>query len=123
MRFHLLFGLIPLVVACSGTDDGSSGTGSSGASSGSGSSSSSGQGSSSSGSSGGSSSGSLGGHFRHGVNYGYTPGISDEQASILARAAGANSARISLPERHLEMWGYEIETGDNATYVKNGITQ
>jgi hypothetical protein len=123
MRAHPLLALfVPLLLACSG-GEGSSSSGQGGGDQGSsstGSQGSGGQGSGGGGAGGGGS--SLGGHFRHGVNYGYVPGVTDEQSGILARRAGANSARISLPERHLETWGYDIEAADNASYVKNGIT-
>lgn len=131
LRPSTLLALLPLFLfGCSGGDDAPAGQGG-------GSSVSSGAGSQGAGASGqgagaggqgagagtGGASGGLGGPFRHGVNYGYNPGVTDEQSAILARGAGANSARISLPERHLEQWGYEIEAGDNESYVKNGITR
>lgn len=128
MRLPSIFALLSLpsllLLACSDGGSGDSAPSGQGggaqASSGAGQQGSGGDGSGGSGSGGGGA--SAGGHFRHGVNYGYTPGISDEQSAILARRAGANSARISLPERHLEMWGYDVEKGDNESYVKNGIT-
>ena len=125
MRILPLLTLAPLLLACSGDDGSSSGQG--GGSPGSTGTSTQGSGGEGAGGGGGGAGGggggaSLGGHFRHGINYGYIPGITDEQSSLLARRAGANSARLSFPERHLETWGYDIETTDNASYVKNGIT-
>lgn len=124
MRILTFLTVLPLLLACSGGDDSSAGQG--GGAPGSSSSGSPGSGGGGGAGGGGGGAGgegsSLGGHFRHGVNYGYIPGITDEQSGMLARRAGANSARLSLPERHLEMWGYDIEAADNASYVKNGIT-
>jgi hypothetical protein len=68
------------------------------------------------------SAGDLGGHFRRGANFGYVPGLDDAQMATLARRAGANSARLSLPERHLDKWGWDIETGDMASYASTGLT-
>lgn len=64
----------------------------------------------------------LGGHFRRGVNFGYVPGFDDQQSATLARRAGANSARLSLPERHLTTWGWDIELADNLAYATIGLT-
>jgi hypothetical protein len=130
MRLPSIFALLSLpsllLLACSGGGGGNSPSGQGGGSPASSGSLAQGSGGDGAGGAGGGSGGSggasAGGHFRHGVNYGYTPGITDEQSAILARRAGANSARISLPERHLDMWGYDIEKADNESYVKNGIT-
>jgi len=63
----------------------------------------------------------LGGKFRHGVNFGYTPGWDDQQSATIARAAGADGARLSFPESHFDQWGYGIEVGDNAAYQTIGL--
>ncbi|MBI5534503.1 MAG: hypothetical protein HY898_17390 [Deltaproteobacteria bacterium] len=75
----------------------------------------------SSGSAGSGGAGALGGPFRHGVNFGYVPGLDDAQMATLGRRAGANSARISLPEQHLDKWGWDIETADMASYLATGL--
>jgi hypothetical protein len=64
----------------------------------------------------------VGPHFRRGANFGYVPGLDDAKMATLARRAGANSARLSLPERHLDQWGWDIETADMAGYASTGLT-
>src|SRR5689334_6903860 len=115
MPLRRLLLLVPLALVslpgCSGDDadgGGGQGPGTTTGTSGGG-----GQGTGGDGAGGGSAGAGPGGHFRHGVNYGYVPGISDDESALLARRAGANSARLSLPERHLEQWGYDIEVADN----------
>lgn len=63
----------------------------------------------------------LGDHFSHGINYGYVPGITNEENAILASRAGIDSARLSLPEGFLETWGYDIEVANNQKYIQDGI--
>jgi hypothetical protein len=63
----------------------------------------------------------LGGKLRIGVNHGHrNSNWGDAQDSELSRDAGCNSARLKLPETHLETWGWEIELGDMATYAAHG---
>jgi hypothetical protein len=62
------------------------------------------------------------GPFRYGVNFGHRNGAwGDDLYADLARGAGANGARISLPETHLERWGYEIEVADMRHYAEVGL--
>ncbi|HRI63262.1 MAG TPA: hypothetical protein PK156_03470 [Polyangium sp.] len=112
---------------CSGPGNGettgaSGGSGGSGASGGAGGS---GAGTSSGGMGGGGGSGNnanLGGPFRYGVNFGHpNPNWSDPDDAFLSSEAGANSARLKLPEGHLEMWGYDIEVGDMKSYASLGM--
>lgn len=65
--------------------------------------------------------GMLGGPFRHGMNFGYVPGFDDQAMAGLARKTGADGARLSFPERHFAMWGYDIEVADNMAYQAMGI--
>lgn len=109
-----------LAAACSGGGGGSAAgeTGGGGGSAGNGG----GDPGSGGGGSGGSSNG-LGGPFRHGVNAGHRhPTWSDPELAKLAREAGADSQRISLPEQHLTTWGYEIEVGDIKQYAELGMS-
>lgn len=127
-RALLGFGLLSLALSlpamgCDGAsatgDGGAGGDGGSGAAtSGSGGSSSVGVGGGGSGSGGSS---VLGGPFRHGLNFGYVPGFSDQDMATLGRAVGADGARLSFPERHFAQWGYDIEVGDNEAYQQIGI--
>lgn len=66
--------------------------------------------------------GLLGNRFRFGINGGHRNQSwgDDVQAELEARA-GCNSQRISLPERHLDKWGYEIEVGDMNAYQALGM--
>jgi hypothetical protein len=66
--------------------------------------------------------GLLGNRFRFGINGGHRNQSwgDDVQAELEARA-GCNSQRISLPERHLDKWGYEIEVGDMNAYQTLGM--
>jgi hypothetical protein len=114
--------------AGSSSSSGNGGSSSGGKSSGSGGSSSGGSsgggGSSSGGSSagGGSSDEPFGGFFRYGINSGFpNSSWNDEQLSQLAVDSGCNSQRVSLPERHLEEWGYEIELADMSHYASLGL--
>lgn len=64
----------------------------------------------------------LGGWFRHGENAGYYgPGIDDEEAAMLAVAAGCDSQRVSLPESFLAQWGPDVRTHAFATYASLGM--
>jgi hypothetical protein len=118
-----------LGAACSGEGDGetaSPATGGSGAAttattSGTGANGAGGNGAGASAGSGGS--GALGGPFGHGVNMGYVPGFSDVDMATLARAAGANGARLSFPESHFATWGYDIEIVDNQAYQSLGVRE
>lgn len=120
--------------AGSSSNSGSGASSSGGKSSGSGGSSSGGSGSSSGGSgSGGSSSGGspgsggdgngpFAGFFRYGINAGFpNPSWNDEMLSELAVDSGCNSQRVSLPERHLDQWGYDIELADMEHYASLGL--
>jgi hypothetical protein len=79
-------------------------------------------GSSSGGSGGADGSGPFGGSFRYGINSGFpNPSWNDEILSQLAVDSGCNSQRVSLPERHLEQWGYEIELADMEHYASLGL--
>jgi hypothetical protein len=63
----------------------------------------------------------LGGKLRIGINHGHrNSNWGDAQDSELSRDAGCNSARLKLPETHLDTWGWDIELGDMATYVAHG---
>ncbi|MBN2527543.1 MAG: hypothetical protein JXR76_14205 [Deltaproteobacteria bacterium] len=66
--------------------------------------------------------GALGNTFRYGINGGHRNKSwgDDIQARLEARA-GCTSQRISLPERHLDQWGYEIEVGDMQAYAALGM--
>lgn len=60
--------------------------------------------------------------FLRGINLGYrNPSWGDPDMAWLAAQAGCNSARLSLAETHLDMWGYDIEVGDNQAYVADGL--
>lgn len=66
--------------------------------------------------------GVLGGPFRYGVNFGHpNPSWGDPDDAFLSAEAGANSARLKLPETHLETWGYDIEVGDMKSYANLGM--
>ena len=133
-----------LLLGCGGDDDGggsgsggsagsssnsSSGSGSGGKNSGSGGESSGGSTASGGESSGGTNgsggsdgSGPFGGFFRYGINSGFpNPSWNDQILSQLAVDSGCNSQRVSLPERHLEQWGYEIELSDMEHYASLGL--
>ncbi|TAK33872.1 MAG: hypothetical protein EPO21_11660 [Chloroflexota bacterium] len=62
--------------------------------------------------------------FGYGVNFGNPRGWYNPGLATVAAAAGANSARIKLPEYHFARWGYDIEfaNGDMAAYRSNGLT-
>jgi hypothetical protein len=63
----------------------------------------------------------LGGKLRIGVNHGHrNSSWGDAQDSELSRDAGCNSARLKLPETHLDTWGWDIELGDMASYADHG---
>lgn len=63
----------------------------------------------------------LGGKLRIGVNHGHrNSSFGDAQDSELSRDAGCNSARLKLPETHLDTWGWDIELGDMASYAQHG---
>lgn len=63
-----------------------------------------------------------GGDFRYGVNYGHLNGAwGDADDASLAARAGCTSARVKLPEVHLDKWGYDIEVGDMQSYTKLGL--
>ena len=134
--------MLPFVVSalwgCSGNNGGSSstdsgGAGGAGASGGSGAGASGASGGSGgaggnagNGSGGGAGSGGnsvLGGPFRYGVNFGHpNPNWGDPDDAFLSAEAGANSARLKLPEGHLETWGYDIEVGDMKSYANLGMS-
>lgn len=64
----------------------------------------------------------LGGPFLRGINFGFrNPGWTDADMAWLAAAAGSTSARLSLPETHLDKWGYDIELADVQTYKADGM--
>ncbi|HVK68459.1 MAG TPA: hypothetical protein VM694_28570 [Polyangium sp.] len=112
--------LLVLAAACSG---GGGDSGSASGEAGGGGSAGSGGGGPGSGGSGAGGGGALGGPFRHGVNAGHRhPTWSDPELAKLAREAGADSQRISLPEQHLETWGYEIEVEDIKQYAALGMS-
>lgn len=62
--------------------------------------------------------------FGYGVNFGNPSGWNNKGLSTVAARAGADSARIKLPEYHFDRWGYDIEfaNGDMAAYQANGLT-
>jgi hypothetical protein len=65
----------------------------------------------------------LGGFFRYGVNGGFpNPNWTDPDLAQLERWRGCNSQRVSLPETHLQRWGWEIELGDLAAYRELGLS-
>ncbi len=65
----------------------------------------------------------LGGFFRYGVNGGFpNPKWTDPDLAQLESERGCNSQRISLPEAHLERWGYQIELPDLAKSKLLGLT-
>ncbi|MBN2715448.1 MAG: hypothetical protein JXX14_06305 [Deltaproteobacteria bacterium] len=67
--------------------------------------------------------GDLGPTFRYGINGGHrNAGWSDPVQAQLEVLAGCNSQRISLPERHLDQWGYDIELADMSAYAELGMT-
>lgn len=66
--------------------------------------------------------GELGGPFRRGINIGYrNPSFSDPDGAWLASQVGLDSIRVSLPETHLDKWGYDIEVGDVTAYAELGL--
>jgi hypothetical protein len=66
--------------------------------------------------------GALGGPFGRGINFGFrNPSWTDPDMAYLAANAGCTTARLSLPETHLDKWGYEIEVGDMAAYAADGL--
>ena len=67
--------------------------------------------------------GELGGPFLRGINLGFrNPNWGDPDMGWLAGQAGSNSARLSLPETHVDKWGYEIEVGDMMAYLGDGLS-
>ncbi|MBN2802478.1 MAG: hypothetical protein JXR91_05255, partial [Deltaproteobacteria bacterium] len=67
--------------------------------------------------------GLLGDTFRFGINGGHRNlSWGDDVQAELEQRAGCNSSRISLPERHLDQWGYEIEVNDMKAYESLGLT-
>ena len=68
--------------------------------------------------------GMLGGPFKYGVNFGHpNPKWGDPDDAFLSAEAGANSARVKLPEAHLDMWGYDIEVNDMKSYAQLGMSE
>ena len=66
--------------------------------------------------------GTLGPAFRFGINGGNrNKSWNDAIQADLEAAAGCNSQRISLPERHLDQWGYDIELKDMEHYASVGM--
>ncbi len=64
----------------------------------------------------------LGGPFGRGINFGYrNPSFADPDVAWLAAEAGSTTARLSLPETHLDKWGYDIEVADVAAYAEVGL--
>lgn len=62
------------------------------------------------------------GAFRYGVNAGYpNPNFDDQDLLGLELRAGSTSQRVSLPETHLERWGYDIEVADVTAYRQQGM--
>lgn len=60
--------------------------------------------------------------FLRGMNFGFrNPNWGDPDMAWLAAQAGSTSARLSLPETHLNKWGYDIEVGDNMQYQALGM--
>ena len=60
--------------------------------------------------------------FRYGFNAGYpNPEFDDQELAELGIRAGVTSERVSLPESHLERWGYEIEVADVTAYSAKGM--
>ncbi|MBU1240641.1 hypothetical protein KKF84_07055 [Myxococcota bacterium] len=60
--------------------------------------------------------------FRYGINKGHRNNSwGDSEMGDIAALAGVRSSRISLPERHLDTWGYTIEESDIQSYIANGI--
>jgi hypothetical protein len=60
--------------------------------------------------------------FRFGINLGYfTSAIDDAESATVARKAGANSIRVSLPDSYLQTWGDTIEVGDMNSYAGLGM--
>lgn len=65
----------------------------------------------------------LGGFFRYGINGGFpNPNWNDADLAELESLRGCNSLRVSLPETHLERWGWGIELSDISTYASLGLT-
>ncbi|UQA61209.1 hypothetical protein [Polyangium aurulentum] len=116
-RSRLLGALLVLLAACS-SSPGGGGEGGAGAAGNGGAG---GNGPGSGG--GGSGAGALGEPFRHGVNFGFrNPSFTDPDMAMLASEAGADSARLKLPEYHLEKWGWDIEAGDMQKYQELGMS-
>ena len=62
--------------------------------------------------------------FRYGVNKGHrNASWGDDQMGEIAAQTGCRSSRISLPERHLDTWGYSIEEGAIQSYIANGLNR
>jgi hypothetical protein len=60
--------------------------------------------------------------FRYGFNAGYpNPAFDDQDLASLGVRAGATSERVSLPESHLDRWGYDIELADVQSYIAQGM--
>jgi len=61
--------------------------------------------------------------FGYGVNFGNPSGWNNQSLATVASRAGANTARIKLPEYHFASWGYDIEfsNGDMGAYQSNGL--
>ncbi|HET9932279.1 MAG TPA: hypothetical protein VFQ35_16360 [Polyangiaceae bacterium] len=75
-----------------------------------------------SGGAGGSAQGTAASAFRYGFNAGYpNPKFNDQDLAALGVRAGATSERVSLPEQHLERWGYDIEVADVKAYRTLGM--
>ncbi|MGC4095399.1 MAG: hypothetical protein QM756_47240 [Polyangiaceae bacterium] len=62
------------------------------------------------------------GAFRYGFNAGYpNPAFNDQDLAGLGVRSGVTSQRVSLPEQHLDKWGYEIELSDVKGYRALGM--
>lgn len=60
--------------------------------------------------------------FRYGFNAGYpNPTFNDQDFAGLGIRAGVTSERVSLPEQHLDRWGYDIELNDVKGYRALGM--
>ena len=65
---------------------------------------------------------SLGLPVRFGINGGHrNQAWGDATQAQLYVKGGCNSSRVSLPERHLDQWGYEIEVADMQAYASLGL--
>lgn len=60
--------------------------------------------------------------FRLGANMGFRNASWDDViTATLSAQAGCDSLRLSLPERHLDRWGYDVEVSDMQAYAQLGF--